>query len=479
MERKLVGMMFSDVSGYSSLKEPQLRVFIETVLQEIAEVLNQARNDCLEINTWGDAIVAASADPYKLAHVALDLRDYFKNKNWEDSHLPSSLACRIALHAGVVFIGDDPIRQRPGIVGTQVNLAARIEPVTTPGEVWVTEQFAKMIAENVDKTIGFDDLGERPLAKKFGSARLFRLRRSHETAPAPNDMEVPPTTPAKTHIPRDLEIAIHMAKHGSEEQRKVGLDLLDQFNTAESVETLLEVARDKASPHLCRRMAIASLDRLKSRTAVPDLISIVQDDTEMHDMIGSSVEALGEIRDVRALPVFDTLLLGNRILEAGIIRQAILATAKIGDPAGIKILRKIFDHMDAFLPFFGQLATAAAILPDPSFVIPLQDILRRKEQFNSERRLTALSSLLLINPEQSEDLFIEIAKDEKELHEIRFTAIGALAAVPSTKSRRVLEEIAADLGNPLAARAMVVLVKGAALLKKQKDEFVNHALGKK
>lgn len=68
------------------------------------------------------------------------------------------------------------------MVGAQVILAARIEPVAYPGEVWVTEQFKSLIDPDRDRTIQFDPLGERPLAKKFGSKRLFRLCRVGESA---------------------------------------------------------------------------------------------------------------------------------------------------------------------------------------------------------------------------------------------------------------------------------------------------------
>lgn len=475
MERNIVGLLFCDVAGYSKLTEPQLRVFVERVLPEVAALVEDHRDQLMELNTWGDALVAISADPYVLAHLALALRDFYKNRNWIDDHLPENLSCRTALHSGVVFTGHDPIRRTDGIVGTQVNLAARIEPVTTPGEVWVTEQFMKLIDPQADPTLAFDDLGDRPLAKKFGSARLYRLRRAHEPETGPPDVRVQPVEgPVRS---KELEIVIHMAKHGTEKQRLVGLDMLGQFDSSESIATLLEVARDKSAPHRLRRMALASLHELKSKTAVPDLIAIAEDKDELPDIVGWAIQGLGEIRDVRALPYIQTALLGDRLLEVKAIRAAIIAIGKIGDPGGVPILREMFDQIDRFRPVLGPVMAACAVLPDPSFVAPLQAIASDRDAYSPDLRQTAIRALILNTPSQSEELFIELAQDESENYDVRFTAVGALAAVPSSRSKTILEELASDLSNPLAPRALVVMIKGSSLLEEQKEQLTRAAMG--
>ena len=180
MNRRTVAILFLDVSGYSKLTEPQLNVYMQNILPELAKIIQPYSNNLSEINTWGDAIIAVSSDPYNIARLSLELRDFFKNRNWLNDHLPSDLSSRIALHAGAVTFGFDPIRNIKGIIGAQVNLAARIEPVTIPGEVWCTDQFMGLVDTGSDPKLAFDDLGECPLAKKFGSVRLWRLRRAYE-----------------------------------------------------------------------------------------------------------------------------------------------------------------------------------------------------------------------------------------------------------------------------------------------------------
>jgi class 3 adenylate cyclase len=61
-----------------------------------------------------------------------------------------------------------------------VNRAARIEPVTAPGAVYVSEQLAALLATSGVTDYHCDFLGSMPLAKHFGEGVLYRLRRANE-----------------------------------------------------------------------------------------------------------------------------------------------------------------------------------------------------------------------------------------------------------------------------------------------------------
>ena len=180
-ERRIVSVLFSDVAGYSKLTEPQLRVFLEHILPTISNMLAKDRGNIIEINTWGDAIVVVSADPYFIARFAFELRDYYRDTPWEQFHLPDSLGCRISLNTGVVFIGTDPLRQTQGILGAHMNLTARIEQITPVGEIFSTDNFKHLIDRPDKHRIAFDDVGSRSLPKDFGTCHLFRVRRPRET----------------------------------------------------------------------------------------------------------------------------------------------------------------------------------------------------------------------------------------------------------------------------------------------------------
>ncbi len=190
-QKQTLTVLFLDVKGYSGLKtDHQFGIFFDQVLPKMAGKLNPCQP--FYVNSWGDAIVAAFADPLEAARAALDLRDLFRNTNWQAIGLPNDLAARICLHSGAIFTGRDPIQRRNGLAGHNVNLAARIEPVVTPNEVWMTDSVATLLQNPPNNKICWDDLGDRPLAKMWGSCKLYRLRRYHE----PPNLQISDLEPA-------------------------------------------------------------------------------------------------------------------------------------------------------------------------------------------------------------------------------------------------------------------------------------------
>ena len=71
-------------------------------------------------------------------------------------------------------------QQEDNFFGSQVNRAARVEPIAVPGSVLVTEQCACMLVRQDNGDFDCEYLGTQELAKKYGSGKLYRLRRSHE-----------------------------------------------------------------------------------------------------------------------------------------------------------------------------------------------------------------------------------------------------------------------------------------------------------
>jgi class 3 adenylate cyclase len=58
-----------------------------------------------------------------------------------------------------------------------VSRTARIEPVTPPGAVYVTEPFAAALMLETDHDFACDYVGHMPAAKDYGRLRMYRLRR--------------------------------------------------------------------------------------------------------------------------------------------------------------------------------------------------------------------------------------------------------------------------------------------------------------
>ena len=70
----------------------------------------------------------------------------------------------------------------PDFTGSHVSRAARIEPVTPPGAVYVTEPFAAALVLAGRRDLTCDYVGHMPMAKDYGRLRMYRLRRVESNA---------------------------------------------------------------------------------------------------------------------------------------------------------------------------------------------------------------------------------------------------------------------------------------------------------
>ncbi len=89
-------------------------------------------------------------------------------------------AMRVAAHAAPVFEGRDPISGSRLFFGADVTRAARIEPTTPEGEIYVSHPFAALAELAGGESLQTQYVGTLPTAKGYGSLPLFALRkRSH------------------------------------------------------------------------------------------------------------------------------------------------------------------------------------------------------------------------------------------------------------------------------------------------------------
>ena len=173
----LRAMLFADVKGFTKLTDEQMPWFMHVVLGALARVLGRFDARVLYRNTWGDALYVVVADVVDAADCALGLQEAMQTLDLEDAQLPAHLALRLGGHFGPVFEALDPVLGIPSFVGTHVSRTARIEPVTPPDAVYVTESFAAALELSGVGTFTCDYVGHMPAAKDFGRLRMYRLRR--------------------------------------------------------------------------------------------------------------------------------------------------------------------------------------------------------------------------------------------------------------------------------------------------------------
>jgi class 3 adenylate cyclase len=181
VRRGIVAMLFADLVGYSRLDEEQFPRYIEGFLRAAADRLPAGRRGPVFRNTWGDAILLVFRDLLGAAEYALSLRDLVRTTDWQERGLPRDLAIRIGLHAGPVYYGREPVAGRLNFFGTHVNQAARIEPITSPGNVYASEQFAALLMTEPHGSLDCRYVGVIVLPKQFGSFPIYHLRRDTDT----------------------------------------------------------------------------------------------------------------------------------------------------------------------------------------------------------------------------------------------------------------------------------------------------------
>ena len=178
LEKHTFAFLFMDVAGYTRLGSDGLELFIETYLPAINKLVAESEASIEHKNTWGDAVFLAARTAEELGRLALQLRDKFEE-------LGGALQCRIALHSGPAVSAYNPVRDGKDLFGSSVNLTARIEPITPPGEVYATAAFVEQVDPGPspdERQLAFDSVGDRELAKDFGEQPLYRVRYKDESS---------------------------------------------------------------------------------------------------------------------------------------------------------------------------------------------------------------------------------------------------------------------------------------------------------
>jgi class 3 adenylate cyclase len=178
LPRSSRALLFGDVKGFSRIPDHLMPVFLRRVMAVIGAVLRRYERHLLYRNSWGDAIYAVIDDPVVAAECCLAIQDAITKAKPTHYGLSPDLALRLAAHFGPVYDGHDPIREERMFFGAHTVLAARIEPVTAPGQVYVTEAMAAAIAMADLPRLRAEYVGNVPLAKGFGSTRMYVLRRA-------------------------------------------------------------------------------------------------------------------------------------------------------------------------------------------------------------------------------------------------------------------------------------------------------------
>src|SRR5256885_8850713 len=176
--QEIRAIMFADVVGYSKLPETVIPKYVAQFNQRVSRLIADSSAAPINVNTWGDGLFFVFNGVEDAGRFALDLRDLVITTDWMDLGLPRNLSIRIGVHAGPVYVNFDPVLRQISFTGAHVSRAARIEPITHEGEVFVSEEFAALALAAQSKGFTCDLVGTTALAKSYGLFRVYSLERS-------------------------------------------------------------------------------------------------------------------------------------------------------------------------------------------------------------------------------------------------------------------------------------------------------------
>jgi class 3 adenylate cyclase len=175
--RKVRAIMFGDFYGFSRLSDKQMLTFYDHVADRVASVIDKYASEIVARNTWGDGVFLVFSELGSAARCALDLQSELARLDFYSLGLPTSLGLRLGLDAGAVFEVRDPILKSAAFAGSHISRTARLEPNTPPGEVYVTEAFAALLALIEHRDLICEYVGMMKTPKNYGRLRTYLLRR--------------------------------------------------------------------------------------------------------------------------------------------------------------------------------------------------------------------------------------------------------------------------------------------------------------
>lgn len=188
-ERVIKAMMFSDLRGYSKLQDEHVVDFLD-FLEKLHDAMDRIGFNMESVNTWGDAIFAVADNAMEIAEFGLKYCDIIEQLGHHYTSFPMPIRARISLHAGPVFVAQDPFIHKINFYGSHINRGARLEPVTTVGQVYATQQFVSLLHTEIsdeahehrqqglkcyDK-FSTEYIGVISLAKNFGQQEVYHLK---------------------------------------------------------------------------------------------------------------------------------------------------------------------------------------------------------------------------------------------------------------------------------------------------------------
>lgn len=143
--RKLAAIMFTDVKGFSR-KMGKDEAATMRMLASHNQIMDEsvAKHGGHVIKTVGDAYLVSFESVVNASHCAFDIQKRLHEHNEQATSEDEKIVIRIGVHLGDVIVKDKDV------FGDGVNIAARIQSLTSPGGVCISEDAARQMRGKLD-----------------------------------------------------------------------------------------------------------------------------------------------------------------------------------------------------------------------------------------------------------------------------------------------------------------------------------------
>ena len=178
VQRRLAAILAADVVGYSRLVEADEAGTIARLKNLQTELIMPliAENGGRVVKIMGDGVLVEFGSAVDAVRNALTIQNKIANRN-ADLAEEERIVFRVGVNVGDVIIDGDDIH------GDGVNVAARLEGLCGPGEVYVSASVFDQVVGKLEAS--FDDLGEQTVKNISRSVRVYRARPGSVAGPAP------------------------------------------------------------------------------------------------------------------------------------------------------------------------------------------------------------------------------------------------------------------------------------------------------
>ncbi len=162
--RKRLSIFFSDIRGFSTISEElpldTLTRMLNTYLSEMTRIalryggtIDKFIGDAVMVFFGDPKSAGAQEDAFRCVAMAVEMQEYmrFLRMKWRRQGIDQKLEIRIGINTGFVTVGNFGTDSRMDytILGTDVNLASRLESACRPGQVLISEGTHRLVKDRV------------------------------------------------------------------------------------------------------------------------------------------------------------------------------------------------------------------------------------------------------------------------------------------------------------------------------------------